>query len=125
VPTRRGVEQFQGIRSLLARVELTDGMPFGNFVAEITPRLPRDASVIAILPAVPIESAVTLSNLQRQGFAVSVVLVMIDKENIEKAFGRLMAEGVRDVRHLVSEQALADLCSQSLHRGNPYSVMLE
>jgi hypothetical protein len=36
-----------------------------------------------------------------------------------------MAEGVRDVRHLVSEQALADLCSQSLHRGNPYSVMLE
>jgi len=125
VPTRRGVEQFQGIRSLLARVELTDGMPFGNFVAEITPRLPRDASVIAILPAVPIESAVTLSNLQRQGFAVSVVLVMIDKENIEKAFGRLMAEGVRDVRHLVSEKALADLCAQSLHRGNPYSVMLE
>jgi hypothetical protein len=50
---------------------------------------------------------------------------MIDKENIEKAFGRLMAEGVRDVRHLVSEQALADLCAQSLHRGNTYSVVME
>ncbi|MFL5339001.1 MAG: DUF58 domain-containing protein [Gemmataceae bacterium] len=125
VETRRGVEQFQRIRELLARVELTDGMPFSHFVLEITPRLPRDATVIAILPDVPVETAVTLSNLQRQGFAVSVVLVMIDTDNIEKAYGRLWAEGVRDVRHLVSEQALADLCSQSLHRGNPYSVVLE
>ena len=125
VETRRGAEQFQRIREMLARVELTDGMPFANFVIEITPRLPRDATVIAILPDVSIETAVTLHNLHRQGFAVSVVLVMIDRDNIEKAYGRLMAEGLRDVRHLLSEQALADLCSQSLHRGNPYSVALE
>jgi uncharacterized protein (DUF58 family) len=125
VQTRRGADQFQRIRELLARVELTDGMTFAHFVLEVTPRLPRDATVIAILADVPVETAVTLSNLQRQGFAVSVVLIMIDPDTFEKAYGRLMADGVRDVRHLASEQALADLCSQSLHRGNPYSVMLE
>lgn len=125
VETRRGAEQFQRIRELLARVELTDGMPFGRFVFEVTPRLPRDASVIAILGDVPIETAVALSTLQRQGFAVSIVLIVMEPNQLETAYGRLMAEGVRDIRHLPSEQAIADLCSQSMHRGNPYAVALE
>ena len=125
VPTRRGGEQFQRIRELLARVELTDGMPFARFTLEIGPRIPRDATVIAILPDVPVETAVTLSNLQRQGFAVSVVLIMLDDEKMERAYGRLMAEGLRDIRHLTTEAALADLCQSSMHRGNPYSMMLD
>ncbi len=125
VPTRRGADQFDQIRDLLARVELTDGMPFSRFVLEVMPRLPRDASVIAVLPAVPVETAVTLSNLTRNGFAVSVVLVMMEPTQLEKAYGRLLAEKIRDVRHVNSEQALADLCSSSMHRGNPYSMMLE
>jgi uncharacterized protein (DUF58 family) len=125
VETRRGVEQFQRIREMLARVELTDGTPFGNFVIEVTPRLPRDASVIAILGQVSIETAVALATLQRQGFAVSVVLVSLEPNQLETAYGRLMAENVRDIRHLPSEQAIADLCSQSMHRGNPYAVALE
>jgi hypothetical protein len=125
VPTRRGAEQFDRIRELLARVELTDGMPFSHFVLEVMPRLPRDATVIAVLPAVPVETAVTLSNLTRNGFAVSVVLVMLEPGQLEKAYGRLLAENIRDVRHVNSEQTLAELCSSSMHRGNPYSMMLE
>src|SRR5262249_41148251 len=125
VPTRRGTDQFQRIRELLARVELTDGLSFPRFVLEMTPRLPRDATVIAILPDVAVETAVSLSNLTRQGFAVSVVLIMIDKDAIENVYGRLLAEGIRDVRHVTSEATLSELCQSSMHRGNPYSLVLE
>jgi len=125
VPTRRGTDQFQRIRELLARVELTDGLSFPRFVLEMTPRLPRDATVIAILPGVAVETAVSLSNLTRQGFAVSVVLIMIDKDTIENVYGRLLAEGIRDVRHVTSEATLSELCQSSMHRGNPYSLVLE
>ena len=51
VETRRGIEQFQRIREALARLEFTDGLSFARLVIEVTPRLPRDATVIAILPA--------------------------------------------------------------------------
>ena len=57
VETRRGIEQFQQVREALARLEFTDGLPFARLVIEVTPRLPRDATVIAILPAVSIETA--------------------------------------------------------------------
>src|SRR5205823_4288753 len=39
VPTRRGVEQFERIREMLARVELSDGLDFPRFVLEVMPRL--------------------------------------------------------------------------------------
>src|SRR5262249_16278496 len=117
VPTRRGSDQFQRIRELLARVELTDGMTFAHFTLEIARGIPRDAPVIAFLPDVPVKTAVALSNLQRQGFAVSVVLVMLEDENMERAYGRLMAESLRDIRHVTSEASLADLCQSSMHRG--------
>jgi uncharacterized repeat protein (TIGR01451 family) len=125
VSTRRGSEQFQRIREMLARVELTDGTSFAHFILEIAPRIPRDASVIAILADVPVETAVALSNLQRQGFAISIVLVMLDPEKMERVYGRLMAEGLRDIRHVINEESLADLCQSSMHRGNPYSMMME
>jgi uncharacterized repeat protein (TIGR01451 family) len=125
VPTRRGSEQFHHIRELLARVELTDGLPFAQFVLEVMPRLPRDATIIVVLPEVTVEHAITLSNLKRQGFAISVVLIMIDDETYERAYGRLMAEAIRDIRHLPTEDALAELCQSSMHRGNPYSMVMD
>src|SRR5262249_22087313 len=96
VETRRGIEQFQQIREALARLEFTDGMTFAGLVLEVTPRLPRDATVIAILPAVPIDTATTLGNLRRQGFAVSAILIGLGEEERLIAHGRLLAEGVRD-----------------------------
>src|SRR5262249_60152466 len=81
VPTRRGVEQFQLIRETLGRVELTDGLTFAQLVLEATERLPRDATVLAILPEVSVETGLALGNLRRQGHAISVVLIMIAGEN--------------------------------------------
>lgn len=125
VPTRRGPDQFQHIRELLARVELAEGLSFADFVLEVTPRLPRDASVIAVVPKVSAGTALALGNLHRAGFAVSIVLVLADPDETEWAYGRLYAENLRDIRRVASDAELAEFCSQSLHRGNPYNLVLE
>jgi uncharacterized protein (DUF58 family) len=120
VPTRRGVEQLQRIREVLARVELTDGLTFAQLVIETTPRLPRDATVVAVLPEVPHESAIALGNLRRRGLAVTVVLVLLDEDALEAAYARLVAEGIRDLRHLANEEELPDLCRRQVQRSAPY-----
>ncbi len=89
-------------------------------MTETTPRLPRDATVLAVLPEVSIAAAVALGDLRRHGFAVTVVLVMLDETQLEQAYARLHSEGVRDLRHLKDEAELADLCNQQVHRATPY-----
>ncbi|MFO0808265.1 MAG: DUF58 domain-containing protein [Gemmataceae bacterium] len=123
VPTRRGAEQFQRIREMLARAEVNDGLTFAELVVEAGPRLPRDATVIAILPAVSVETAAAVGNLKRSGYAVTVILVMIGEGEVETAYGRLAAEGVRDVRPLASEAQLPELCSSEVNR-TPYVMSL-
>ncbi len=123
VETRRGIDQFQQIHETLARLELSDGQSFAQLVLEVTPRLPRDATIIAILPVVPVECSSVLGMLRRQGFAVSVVLIAIEDDNRSQAQGRLLAENIRDIRHVQSEEELAML-GQSLGAvgPNPYSI---
>lgn len=125
VTTRRGVEQFQLIRETLGRVELTDGLTFAQLVLEATHRLPRDATVLAILPDVSVETALALGNLRRQGYAVSVVLIMIADEQFEQTFGRLMAEGITDIRHLRDEKGLPTLCLHQAMRATPYLISVK
>jgi uncharacterized protein (DUF58 family) len=114
VETRRGVEQLHRIRETLARVELTDGMTFAGLVLETADRLPRDATVIAVLAEVSVESAMALGNLKRQGFAVTAILMVLDFKELEKGHGRLLAEGIRDVRHLARPEGLPTLCRQQV-----------
>jgi uncharacterized protein (DUF58 family) len=123
VETRRGIEQFQKIRETLARIELTDGLPFARMVFELIGRIPRDATIIALLGTVTPEHANALGTLRRQGFAITVICLMMDEsEETEKSIGRLYAEGIRDVRHLPNEEALSQLCEQSTFGGTPYSM---
>ena len=77
-------------------------------------RLPRDATVIAVLPDVPVEAAIALGNLRRQGLAVTVVLITLTSDALENAHRHLLAEGLRDVRHLPDEALLPDLCNQQI-----------
>lgn len=125
IETRRGVEQFQRIRETLARIELTDGLTAAELVLETASRLPRDATVVAVLPAVPVETALTLGNLRRQGYAVSVVLIAMDENSLEQSYARLLAEGIRDIRHLRSEAELPALCQQQARRGATYQLQIE
>ena len=109
VDTRRGFDQFQKIRESLARLELSDGMTFAQLVFEMAPRMPRDATLIAVLPRVPVETAVALGTLRRQGFAITAVLIGLDDSDRIEAHGRLLAETVRDIRYANTEDELAAL----------------
>jgi uncharacterized protein (DUF58 family) len=120
VPTRRGSDQLQRVREMLARAELTDGLTFADLVAETTHRLPRDATALAVLPEVTVESAIALGNLRRRGMAVAVVVIGMDDAGLERAYARLVAEGIRDLRHLRDEATLPDLCRSQVHRASVY-----
>src|SRR5262249_47537981 len=125
VDTRRGFDQFQKVREALARLELSDGLTFPQLALEMAPRMPRDATVIAILPRVPTESAVALGTLRRQGFAVTAILIGLDDAQRLEAQGRLLAETVRDIRYVNSEAELALLGSNTALPGPaPYTVEL-
>ena len=93
VDTRRGPEQLTRYLETLARVELTDGLSLAGLVGETASRMPRDATVLAILPAAPAETAIALGNLRRQGREVTAILIAYDGEFSEAA-GRLLAEDV-------------------------------
>jgi uncharacterized protein (DUF58 family) len=122
VTTSRGPDRFPQIRTMLARAELNDGLTFPQLLIEAQPRLPRDATVIAILPRVNDQDAIALGNLKRQGYAVSVVLLIVPEEELPTAYGKLAAQGIRDVRPLASEQALPDLCMAEVNR-TPVSLV--
>jgi uncharacterized protein (DUF58 family) len=120
VETRRGVEQLQRMREVLARAEMTDGLTCAQLVIEAAPRLPRDATLLAVLPDVPVETAIALGNLRRSGLAVACVLVLLDEGGLERAYARLISEGIRDLRHLRDEAELPDICRRQVERSAPY-----
>jgi uncharacterized protein (DUF58 family) len=109
VETRRGFDQFQKIREALARLEMTDAFDFAQLALEMAPRLPRDATIIAVLPNVPVETAIALGTLRRQGFAVTAILIGLDETQKLEAHGRMLAETVRDIRYVNTEEELANL----------------
>jgi uncharacterized protein (DUF58 family) len=114
VETRRGFDQFQKVREALARLELTDAFSFPQLVFEMAGRLPRDATLIAILPRVIVETAIALGTLRRQGFAVTVILVGLDESEKLIAHGRLLAERIRDIRYLNTEAELSQLGANAM-----------
>ena len=98
-----------------AVVALRDmGPPASNAVPALIERLAdKDRSI-------SLHSAIALGNLKRRGMAVAVVLVQCDNSALEAAHARLVAEGIRDIRHLSGEEILPDLCSQQVQRLAPY-----
>lgn len=115
VETRRGPEQLLHILETLARVELTDGLSFAQLVFETAGRLPRDATVVALLASPSVETAVALGELRRKGLAVTAILNLYDDLQFEQAAAHLAAEGV-EARHLKNIEVLPDLCRQYVLR---------
>ena len=111
VDTRRGPEQLRRILETLARLELTDGLTFPQLILETAARLPRDASVLAVLPEASVETALALGNLRRRGFAVTAILNLYEESDYALSAGRLLAEGVQS-RHLKDEAGLGALCAR-------------
>ena len=115
VDTRRGPEQIVRILEALARAELTDGLSFSQLIIEATSRLPRDATILAIIPRATPETAIALGNLRRRGYAVTAVVAMYEDEDFAESLGRLISEGI-DVRRIDTEAAISDFCSMQLVR---------
>ena len=115
VETRRGPEQLMRILEALARLELTDGLTVAGLIDEAASRIPRDATVIALVCRVSTETALALSGLRRRGFAVTAIVNAFHVHEFEQAGGPLVAEGI-EVRHLVDEAGLVDLCRQYVLR---------
>jgi uncharacterized protein (DUF58 family) len=108
VPPARGAGAFLRIREALARLELTDGLTFGQTVAESTPRLPRDASVVALLQVVTEQHAIALGNLRRQGYAVTAILNVYERDGFVDAARHLLAEGI-PIHHLRDEASISEI----------------
>jgi len=123
VTTRRGSDQLQRIRELLAVVELGDGLDFPSLVIETQSRMPRDATVVAILASVSSETAIALGNLRRQGYAVTIVLIVIDESALDDAYRHLLGQNLRDIRHLERADMLPDLCRAHIDRNSAYQVL--
>jgi uncharacterized protein (DUF58 family) len=109
VETRRGAEQLMRILETLARAELTDGLDLAQLISETASRLPRDATVVAILTAVTPETAVALGNLCRRGFAVTAIVNVFEDAEYAEAAGTLLQERV-DAHHLKDETAIGAIC---------------
>jgi uncharacterized protein (DUF58 family) len=109
VPTRQGVDQLRQILQTLARVELTTGLQLEQLVLETESQLPRDATVIVLLPRVTDREAIVLANLRRSGYAVLALLILTDELEYAHAAGPLVAAGIETDR-LHDESAIAQVC---------------
>jgi len=111
VETRRDPEQFLRIRETLARVELTDGLTLAELASETASQIPRDATVIAIIPRVDMETVLVLESLKRRGFAVLAILNIHDENAFADAAGALLVHRI-DALHLAEEGSIRTICQQ-------------
>lgn len=119
VETRRDANQSQRIQETLARLELTEEYEFGDMLADAGPRLPRSASVIAIVSRLTNESATALGNLKRRGYSVLALAVTYgegahpDWAAPPEWAERLLQQGV-PFRPIPDEEAISSFCSECL-----------
>jgi uncharacterized protein (DUF58 family) len=111
IPTRRGPEQLLEILRLLARAELTDGLDFPALLTETQHRLPRDATVFAILPQVSPATAAALVGLRERGYCVNAILNVYEDQLFSEFAEPLIASGI-GVKHLRSEKEVPILCRE-------------
>lgn len=113
VPTRRSDDQFSAIQQTLARLEKTDGLGFLELTGEAGERMPRDATIIAILTRVDMEMGVALGQLRKQGYAVTAIINCHDFERFTSLSEPLFAAGV-EVRHLRDEESIRSICKRQV-----------
>lgn len=113
VPTERGNAMLSRILQTLARVEKTDGLTFTQLVHETASRLPRSATVVAILSMVKSEDAIALGNLRRRGLAVTVLVNVYEPHRFAELSAPLVAEGI-EVRHLQERASIPTIALRSM-----------
>ena len=111
VETKRGEEQLQQIFEQLARLEKTSGLDLARLIGETAERIPRDATVIAILSKVEDPEIIALSSLKSQGYSVSAIINCFEVEEFAVNSGPLVAAGI-ETRHLRDEESITEICKK-------------
>lgn len=114
VRTRRGAEQFQQIRHMMARSEKNEGLKLPSLLLEMHSELPRDATVIPILTAVTPEMALALGNLVRSGYVVTPIINCFDEYEFAQGAGMLLAERMV-AKQLKSLEAIGQICQEQAY----------
>ena len=118
VETRRDSEQFDRILDTLARLELSDEFSFPQLIQSAASRLPRSATVAAIISHPTPETAASLGALRKRGYSVMALVITIGEPEARDWAAPpewaclLLQEGV-PFRALPNETAVIDLCSQA------------
>ncbi|MFO0913077.1 MAG: DUF58 domain-containing protein [Pirellulales bacterium] len=115
IPTGRGPQQPLRIRDLLARLEKTDGLDLPELLRECSGRLPRDATVIAIVNRVRPADAWSLIQLRRQGFSVAAIVNVHSTVEFADRSGPLVAAGIPTYQ-LVDSASVGSIARQQLGR---------
>jgi hypothetical protein len=82
-----------------------------QLIEECEGRMPRDATVIAIVPKVTLDTVLTLASLKKRGFAVTAILNLYEDIDFADASIPLIAAGIQTL-HLQDEPAIATICRQ-------------
>ncbi|PQO42331.1 DUF58 domain-containing protein [Blastopirellula marina] len=114
VRTRRGAEQFQQIRHMMARSEKNEGLHLPSLILEMQSELPRDATVIPILTKVTPEVALALGNLVRSGYVVTPIVNLFDEYEYAQAAGMLLAERMV-AKQLKSLETISQICQEQAY----------
>jgi len=111
LPTARSPNQFDDCKKLLARLELNQGLTLSELLHETAHDLPRDATVIAIVPRVMPEDALALGELRRRGYAVTALVNVYDDLEFAECSARLASVGV-NARQLRDADHVSTVCQR-------------
>jgi uncharacterized protein (DUF58 family) len=115
----KGAAQFARILEVLARLEQTEGLGFSQMVEEAVHRMPRDATVVAVLGRVSSPTAVALGGLVRRGMRVNAIVSSFDLETPRdwaqppEWAAMLLEEGI-EFKVVQSEESITELCAGSV-----------
>jgi uncharacterized protein (DUF58 family) len=121
IETRKGGDQFRQILETLARLEHTDGLDFAALLAEAACRIPRDATVVAVLRRVTATGAAALGELARRGFLVTVIVVSTELEPTPDwaqppDWAQMLLSHDIDFRVVNCDEAVTSLCTEAIVR---------
>ncbi|PCJ63106.1 MAG: hypothetical protein COA73_05885 [Candidatus Hydrogenedentota bacterium] len=112
VPTLKSPIQAQKIIDNLARIIPGYGLDASRLLMEEFRGLPRDATLIPIVPYVSEQFALTLAEMKLSGFSVTVFLIR-DKKGYDEA-AALLAQHQINVFHIMEESDLHEIAPQKI-----------
>ena len=94
-------------------MELTEGMTFPDLLIETASQMPRDATVIALVSEMNLETAIALGSLKKnRGFSVvAIVKHVFPKTDSPQTTGPLFAENI-GAMHLKDEDSIRSICER-------------